>query len=41
MRTGYIELQAKKHIDFSRIWGFHKNLLIKPSFSYPNAPNSN
>ncbi len=30
-----------KNLDFSRIWGFHKNLLIKPSFSYTNAPNSN
>ncbi len=44
VHTGYFELQAttkKENVDFSRIWGFHKNVFIKPSFSDPNAPNSN
>ncbi len=43
---GNFELQIKKikkgeKVSFGRIRGFHKNLLIKPSSSDPNAPNSN
>lgn len=36
-------LQTKKwkNVDFGRISGFHKNVLIKPSSSNPSAPNSN
>ncbi len=30
-----------KHFSFGWIWGFRKILLIKPSSSNPNAPNSN
>ncbi len=30
-----------KKFRFSRIWGFHKNYFIKPSFSYRNRPDVN